>query len=314
MAKSKILKELANNEVTLEVALKRLMVIATDINNIELKNWASKELRGYGDNDELPSYRHIASGNIVYSGINGGFQVTRAPLPFTAFPTECRDLLLKPLEVRDSIAKIEIAASQKEAVSIDLTFFAQILYKAQGVRAYSIDNLYDPMQFKGILDDLATSLLEIYIVLDKELGNLDELDVKTEGVDLKKLNETTHSIIKIDASGNSININVAGDNSTNTTQLVTGNATQSEILQLLNKMLEISEEFEDEEIKADVKGYLSDIGTEVKSSVFNESKVNRFIRSIKKTLEPIKDLNAVLTFNSHLETLMQMLITATPPM
>ena len=32
MAKSKVLKELANNEITLDVALKRLLLICNDLN------------------------------------------------------------------------------------------------------------------------------------------------------------------------------------------------------------------------------------------------------------------------------------------
>ena len=47
MAKSKIIKELANNDISLEVALNRLMIIASDIENEELSQWAERELNGY---------------------------------------------------------------------------------------------------------------------------------------------------------------------------------------------------------------------------------------------------------------------------
>ena len=46
MAKSKILKELANNEVPLDVALKRLLIICDDLDYKELFSWAEKELNG----------------------------------------------------------------------------------------------------------------------------------------------------------------------------------------------------------------------------------------------------------------------------
>ena len=36
MAKSKIIKELANNQISMEVALQRLMIIASDLGNEEL--------------------------------------------------------------------------------------------------------------------------------------------------------------------------------------------------------------------------------------------------------------------------------------
>ncbi len=47
MAKSRIIKELANNEISLEVAFNRLLIIASDIENEELINWATNELNGY---------------------------------------------------------------------------------------------------------------------------------------------------------------------------------------------------------------------------------------------------------------------------
>ena len=55
------------------------------------------------------------------------------------------------------------------------------------------------MQFKGILDSLATSLLEVYIEPYKELGSLDDLDVNLGDINLDKLNEPTRSIISINA-------------------------------------------------------------------------------------------------------------------
>lgn len=42
MPKSTVIKELANNAISLEVALNRLMLIASDISNEELKQWGPK--------------------------------------------------------------------------------------------------------------------------------------------------------------------------------------------------------------------------------------------------------------------------------
>lgn len=44
MAKSKIIKDLANNQISIEVALQRLMIIASDLDNEELLAWAEAEL------------------------------------------------------------------------------------------------------------------------------------------------------------------------------------------------------------------------------------------------------------------------------
>ena len=42
MAKSTIIKELANNQISMEVALQRLMIIASDLENEELAEYIKK--------------------------------------------------------------------------------------------------------------------------------------------------------------------------------------------------------------------------------------------------------------------------------
>ena len=56
----------------MEVALQRLMIIASDLGNEELLTWTETELQGYSPSDTLPEYRNIHSTYFVYSGINGG--------------------------------------------------------------------------------------------------------------------------------------------------------------------------------------------------------------------------------------------------
>lgn len=65
MVKSKVIKELANNEISLEVALNRLLIISSDINNEELALLAEKELSGYLTDDVVPDYRVVKYTQIV---------------------------------------------------------------------------------------------------------------------------------------------------------------------------------------------------------------------------------------------------------
>lgn len=85
MAKSKIIKELANNQISMEVALQRLMIIASDLGNEELLTWTETELQGYSPSDTLPEYRNIHSTYFVYSGINGGSKLRTVRLPSQTF-------------------------------------------------------------------------------------------------------------------------------------------------------------------------------------------------------------------------------------
>lgn len=108
MAKSKIIKELANNQISMEVALQRLMIIASDLENEDLSAWAEAELHGYSRSDTLPKYRNIQSIHFVYSGINvaSKLRIVRLPLQmfwrkssliFITFPLWIASLLCKTL-------------------------------------------------------------------------------------------------------------------------------------------------------------------------------------------------------------------------
>jgi hypothetical protein len=197
MAKSRILKELANNEVSIEVALSRLMLIASDIDNIELKDWATKELNGYGVDDNCPIYRYIVSANVVFSGISGNFQLTNTPLPLISLPKEIYDNMLSPVAVRDSIAKIaHIFESKREGLHLDLTFYAGIIYERLGIQCTSVKQNFDYTHYGGILNALRTKLLNVFIELDKSLGNLDELDVDAKDVDLDSLRQVIVNIFQ----------------------------------------------------------------------------------------------------------------------
>ena len=62
MAKSKIIKEIANKEISLEVAFNRLLIIASDVGNQNLIDWATNELDGYPSQARIPSYRKSGLG------------------------------------------------------------------------------------------------------------------------------------------------------------------------------------------------------------------------------------------------------------
>ena len=198
MAKSTILKQLANNEISLDVAFSRLMIIASDINDNELLKWAENELNGYSPSSELPPYRNLGIGYIVYAGINGSFQVKNQPMPFTSFLKEEREIIMSLSAVQDSIGAIQARsisdANGKNEYALDLTFLASSVFERQGIRCLSIHMTFDSNAFLNLLNGIRTKLLSIFIRLDKELGCLDDLDINTEHVEPVKMNELSQNI------------------------------------------------------------------------------------------------------------------------
>ena len=122
MAKSQILKDLANNTVALDVALRRLMIICSDLNYDEIYNWAEKELNGYEIGDPVPLYRKQRMGQILYSGLKGSMinclQLTNQPLPSHCIPKSIQEALHDRYD-RDPISSIIEKANSNQKYKFD---------------------------------------------------------------------------------------------------------------------------------------------------------------------------------------------------
>ena len=203
MAKSKIIKELANNSISLDVALNRLFVIASDIENDDLQQWAECELHGYGDKIP-PTYRYAKNTIIKYSGINGRFKVTDAPLPLQEM-MGTEDPTMFHLPLVDGISTIEgyVNNPTGNEVGRDLTWAAGTVYKMSGIQCYSIKQIIPLNVFEGVLNSVKMLLMKIFIKLDKTYGCLDDLDIDTDSVSPEEVaatNTTINNYIYVDNS------------------------------------------------------------------------------------------------------------------
>lgn len=175
MAKSKIIKELANNDISLEVALNRLMIIASDIENEELSQWAENELNGYGDTSDLPAYRNVTNARFVYSGINGRFQMNRVPLPLAEMMgRESNEL---SVNIQDGIKALNESLTSNVECARDITFMAGVIYQNTGITCTEILQIVPKNAIENILSTIKSKLLKVLIRLDKEYGSLDDLDI-----------------------------------------------------------------------------------------------------------------------------------------
>lgn len=207
MAKSKIIKELANNQISMEVALQRLMIIASDLGNEELLTWTETELQGYSPSDTLPEYRNIRSTYFVYSGINGGFKVTDCPFTFTNILKEkLSDIYNVP--IMDSFSSLQnfIDSPGKQSYRRDFSMLNGYVLQRTGIQCTSIYQMV-PLNFlQKIVSQIKTILMKIFLKLDKEYGGLDDLDVDTTAKtpdEVDAINKVVNNYIFID---NSVNV------------------------------------------------------------------------------------------------------------
>ena len=137
-------------------------------------------MNGYPNSSVVPSYRQAGLGQIVYSGINGSFQITNQPLPYGAIGDKYIQIL-KENKISENISTLEKFASQNIDIQLgrDLTELAGVVYNNTGIQCANIYMKYSPETFLKILSNINTKLITIFLELDKQLGCLDELDIDT---------------------------------------------------------------------------------------------------------------------------------------
>ena len=214
MAKSKILKELASNQTSLDVVLSRLIIIASDIEDIKLQEWALNELNGYSKNENVPEYRQL-QGELIYSGINGRLMVNKLHLDIGFLDKDFQEIVLQPFAVSNGISLLLSGLENGEIFSKDMTFLSSQVYKNSetitgAIQATNIALVFNKAQIQNIISNIRTKLLQIFLELDKNYGNLDELDVSQQIDDIDSVKQTIHQIIYQDNSiTNSGEINLA---------------------------------------------------------------------------------------------------------
>ncbi len=194
MAKSKIIGELANNEITIDIALSRVLIIASDIGNDKLAEWAEKELNGYRDDEDLPEYRIIKDTRFISSGIQGNYKFTNVPIPLEQIVG-----YELPVHIYDGVHTIvEIIESKREGrYGRDLSLLASKVYAKTGRKCYSIEQIVSITSLNGIINALKTTLLKILLELDKLFGNLDGLDIDTSAKTQDEIQQINQNIINI---------------------------------------------------------------------------------------------------------------------
>lgn len=206
MGRSKIIVELIRDEISVIQAIKILKLLLQDNGNKEIMNWINKEINGYELDDELPNYR-ILSCNIEGIVRAGALVVSKMNIPIKE---EFKESFLN-FKVRQGLEKIlQYSIVEKEQAShslsaeipLDYVNSAASLLEGEVTHAKRELGIY---AFTNILNSLKPIILDIFIELEKNFGNLDDYYIDTSNKE--KNEEVTQTIINI--IDNSIKI---GDN------------------------------------------------------------------------------------------------------
>lgn len=187
MAKSKIIKDLANSKVDTMTALKRTKVLLSEVGDDEVKKWINYEITGYPSDVKLPEYR-IAKGGLFGSYFKGSMAShmtwTNVSIPLGSMPDEQQDMLLTA-EFREGV---EALKQLERNISVKDSHLSRVIpadlfpliahYNNDPYMMITSARVIIGEQFlTNIFSEIENRLLDILLLLEKEFGNLDDLDL-----------------------------------------------------------------------------------------------------------------------------------------
>ena len=230
-----IIELLSDDTKSLTTALLKTQVLATRLDNIALKNWASNELKGYRNTSLLPEYR-LAKANpkcTITDGFN--FQENQ-PIPLTIFSKKIIDSFLKfPLD--QGVKSLEQTASGEYGDYVVKEFgedFSAWLSReaqknGQRIRLTHIRVLVHIGEVSQALGEIRTRLLELMLELEKQYPNL-ETEMQNHYLNKEEVNQkiiTIMSQVNITTTGDGNLINTGSHNTFNVNTNITKGDTKS---------------------------------------------------------------------------------------
>ena len=227
MAKSKIIKDLANSAIDTMTALKRAKVLFSELGNQDLLDWVNYEMSGYPADVSLPDYRvergHL-KGTFVRGTMHAHVKATNVSLSLGSMPPNLRDDILNVV-FRESISALKQLAESNTTGRLEKPISAD-WYSA--IAQYNNDpfmNIVSARVIVGvqcILDIVATienRLLDSLLLLEKEFGPLDDLDLAQKSPEeIQRIVNQVYIIVYNDNSVKVGNGNKIKDSSISTTK------------------------------------------------------------------------------------------------
>jgi hypothetical protein len=171
--------------------LRKCIMLGGRAGSQELRDWASKELRGYEPDDELPKYRTIDA-PILLDGVSGPHRSTGQLVPEGSLPSFVRESGLgEHVDLRSGVGELEaMVAGRDNDKPINIVFpggniVGEYFDKASGNPFQHTQRIYwsvVPATIHGLLDNVRTTLTELATELlasvprDQEVPTAEQAD------------------------------------------------------------------------------------------------------------------------------------------
>ena len=210
MAKSELIKELARGKIDTEIALKQLKLLLDVFPNANIMSWVDKELTGYKQGDELPSYRK-AGGSLTGTFLNHLTHATNVGIPLRPDAPKELSGFCNFVEFKESVGALKsLMESDNKGIVVNVPpdwYPLIIKYSAMSMTAILSARVnISSAAIPHIFSEIDNKVLDILMLLEKEFGNLDELDIDLSSKSEQEVTDIQKRIIVYIYNDNSISI------------------------------------------------------------------------------------------------------------
>jgi len=174
MAEPTLLEQIEHDVLTsqpLADTLRKCVLLGGKAGSIELREWATRELRGYDSKDDAPNYRTVGA-LILADAITGNMIVTGQQIGVSSLPDFVREKISNQFTLLQGIGQLEAMAasadsSEDGALKLSLPGASEIgslMDQKSGDPFQQITALYwsiSGVAIHGVLDQVRTTLAEL---------------------------------------------------------------------------------------------------------------------------------------------------------
>ncbi len=186
------------SDKSLADTLRKCVVLGGKAGSRDLREWATRELKGYGDDDEVPAYRTVGA-PILADAVTGSAWVKRQRIGTFMLPDFVRDRVKESFTFREGVGLLEAMIEQsagKGHVDLSLPMAAEIgkmVDDASGNPFQQIHGLYwsvSTASLRGIVDQVRTTLAELVAEIRAALPG--DAEIPTAAVADQAVNVAVH--------------------------------------------------------------------------------------------------------------------------
>lgn len=193
MLLDKIIELATDNQQPLTVLLRQCVVLAYELKNERLKDWANHELNGYFDSQEIPQYRIVVAPAIGTFSAGYYFPEVKRAIPSMGMDEEHRWAaefvrLIEPVSTYEEVVKAKGDALEFQWDS-NLMLFYQSRFIPRHVLVHAAQEIPKTAVI-GILDTIRNRVLNLALELKNEVGESDAdlKQVKQDSAEAEKVN------------------------------------------------------------------------------------------------------------------------------